>query len=206
MAPVIRVVRNSITVDGRAYEARVLGGGRFNVFNEARKLVGSFAVKNRAVEAEDLGVPDTDPIELIGQAWVRENLSAAAPPAPKPPDPPPEPPAPPPSEPIALPPTEPARAPAAAPEGVSICRLVTHERPDKASFQKAAGYIAWLRTQPGVEAAYLAHDPESGKTISFSIWESREKLVELRYAKPPEGAAPLRAVQVDLLLVAKPPK
>ena len=83
----------------------------------------------------------------------------------------------------------------------SICRIATHLRPDSQAFQKATAYQAWLRAQPGVQAAYLTHEGQSGKTISVSVWENREKLAALRYAQPPPNAVPLKAVSVELLWV-----
>jgi len=83
----------------------------------------------------------------------------------------------------------------------SICRIATHLRPDATSFQRAKAYQEWLREQPGVQAAYLAHDAQSGKTISITIYESRDKLAAMRERQPPRGAAQLKATSVDLLWV-----
>lgn len=222
MAGITNVRGNRIVIDGRAYEAKVLGGGRFNVFNARGVHVGMFAVRGRAVEAEDLGVEGADPVETIGQMWVASNLS----PQPKPAevvaaearaatvarmqndvapvptrsepiaiDPPPEPPPPPPSAETAAPSALPAARPGAT------CRVVVHERPDAAALKKAIAYHAWLRTQDGVQAAYLSHDTATGKTVSVTIWETRDKLTAMRYAKPPADAVPLKAVTSDLLWV-----
>ena len=215
---------NRIVIEGRAYEARVLGGGRFNVFNARGTHVGMFAVRGRAVEAEDLGVEGADPIATIGQMWVAANLSpqAKAPDAPAPSA--PAPPASRPhndvqplpvrSEPIAIEPTAPPEPapppPEAAPAAVgaapqvrpgATCRIATHERPDAASLKKAIAYHAWLRTQAGVQAAYLTHDTATGKTVSVTIWETRDQYTAMRYAKPPDDAAPLKVVASDVLWV-----
>lgn len=214
---------NRVVIEGRVYEARVLGGGRFNVFNARGLQIGMFAVKGRAVEAEDLGVEGADPVATIGQMWVAANLSPQAKPAeaPAPPAPASRPqndvPAIPPREPIAIAAPAPAPAPAPPPPAEELpaaamavmaevrpgatCRVVVHDRPDAASLKKAIAYNAWLRTQDGVQAAYLAHDTSSGKTVSVTIWETRDKLTALRYAKPPEDAAPLKATSTDLLWV-----
>ena len=191
---------NRIVIDGRTYDAKVLGGGRFNVFNAKGEHVGAFAVRGRAVEAEDLGVEGADPVASIGQLWVTANLSTQGPSqaaeAPRPPLTTPMPivkPAPPaeapkPVEvaaPVAAEPT-PAAAPiAGAVKPGATCRIATHDRPDAASLKKAIAYEAWLRTQPGVVAAYLTHDTASGKTMSVTVWETRDQFTAMRYAKPP---------------------
>jgi hypothetical protein len=223
MSGVTSVRGNRIVIEGRAYEAKVLGGGRFNVFNSKGAHVGMFAVRGRSVEAEDLGVEGADPVATIGQMWVTANLSPQAkspeavaaeqraatvarltndvPAVPVR------------SEPIAIeaPPPRPASAeppPAAAMAAVvgqvkpgATCRIVAHERPDAASLKKAIAYHAWLRTQEGVLAAYLTHDTANGKTVSVTVWETRDQYTAMRYAKPPDDSAPLKALTTDLLWV-----
>ena len=239
MAQKTSVVRNRITIDERVYDARVLGGGKFNVFDAAGVRIGMFAVKGRAVEAEDVGVEGADPVEQIGLLWVRENLSAQ--PAPKAADPAPEvkapspqaawttpaaKPAAKPSEPTAVTVRSVASAPVAtaqatttassvpdpanmsAPLNVpkagrprSICRVATHDKPDAFTLARGVAYQAWLKTQSGVLAAYLSQNPDNGKVTSVTIWEDREKLAAMRYAKPPAGAVQLKSVSVELLWV-----
>ncbi len=238
MAQKTSVVRNRITIDERVYDARVLGGGKFNVFDAAGVRIGMFAVKGRAVEAEDVGVEGADPVEQIGLLWVRENLSAQ--PAAKPADPAPEVKAPPaqaastppavkpeakPSEPTAVTVRSVATAPVAAqattsaasvpdPASMSaplnepkagrprsICRVATHDKPDAFTLARGIAYQAWLKTQAGVLAAYLSQNPDNGKVTSVTIWEDREKLAAMRYAKPPAGAVQLKSVSVELLWI-----
>lgn len=211
------VLRNRITIDERTYEARALGGGRFDVYNKSGVRIGTFSVKARIVQAEDLGLEDTDPVEQIGVLWVAENLPPSRDAKPtdiittyvKPIE------APPPK--VELPP-EPTRSPIAigvpAPSATAVpspaasesgakrvCRISTHDKPDTMSLAKALAYHAWLRTQPGVELAYLTQDPESGKTVSVSIWENKDKLAAMRFAKPPPGAVKLKSNSVDMLFI-----
>jgi hypothetical protein len=228
------VQRNRITIDERTYEARALGGGRFDVLSRNGARLGGFVIKQGVLEAEDLGLPGADPVEQIGLLWAGANLSAPveakraptpiAPPLPAAAAPSPSPSAPSqeagraPAPVIARAPVPAAASnappapergatgsiPPAAEVGVpvkSVCRIATHLRPDPQAFQKAKAYQAWLRTQPGVQAAYLTHDGTTGKTVSVSIWEDREKLAALRYAQPPANAVPLKAVSVELLWV-----
>ena len=209
MQPKTSVKGGRIVIDSRSYDARVLGGGRFDVFTTAGVRVGQFSIRNRVIEAEDLGVDGADPVAEIGRLWMEANLSAA--PAPKPaPAPVPDPA---PSEPAAAPsattpsaaapsPSAPAIPPAPASQSGPtpgrptwpLCRIATHARPDAASFKRANAYAAWLRTQPGVLAAYVLHDTASGKTTSMTIWETPEQLSALRYSQPPKEASPLPAI------------
>lgn len=87
------------------------------------------------------------------------------------------------------------------PTGSRICRIAHHAKPDLVSLQKAQTFLAWLRKQPGVQAAYLAHDPKTGKTISVTIWESREDLANIRNASPPRSASQLKSLSVDLMWI-----
>ncbi|NUO53455.1 MAG: hypothetical protein HOV80_31785 [Polyangiaceae bacterium] len=213
MSRTTKVVRNRIYIDERAYDAKVLGGGKFDVTNAAGVRIGSFQVRGRAVEAEDLEIEGADSVELIGVLWVRENLSPmpeAKPAIAIPPSPAPTPPvaAAPPAT-IAAPPAPAPSKPQIQPAGASttgiadpalrpICRVATHAAPDAASLQKALGYQAWLREQAGVTTAVLSRDPQSGKVMSIAIWENREKFNAMRYAKPPASAVQLPALSVEI--------
>ncbi len=229
MASNTSVVRNRITIDGRAYEAKPQGGGRFIVATTSGSAVGGFAVKGRVLEVEDAHIAGADPIVEIALLWARATLSAqewvtqvagepatpsaaviATPPKEPAPAPAPAPPRAPAAAPAPAPlpvaalvePTEPAGSKdSSVQRGKSICRIATHAKPEPAAFQKAKAYQVWLRTQPGVQAAYLAHDAQSGKTMSVTIWEDRDKLAALRYASPPTGAVQLQALSVDLLWI-----
>ena len=208
MSPTTRVVRNRIYIDDRHYDAKVQGGGRFNVVDAAGVLIGSFQVRGRAVEAEDLGVEGADPVELIGQLWVKENLSSV--PEPRPIAPPRVAPAPPAPEevagPVAPSPVAPQPYPAPAPPARprpepshrQICRVATHNPPDAAALAKAIAYQAWLRAQPGVVSTYLSREPKTGRFVSVTVWSDREKFTAMRYAKPPADASPLVSATVEI--------
>jgi hypothetical protein len=86
----------------------------------------------------------------------------------------------------------------AAPQSKMVCRIVTHERPGEAALQKAIAHRAWLAQQPGFKGAYLAQDPATGKTLSVSLWATKEHLDALRDQAPPDGAAPLKAASAEL--------
>lgn len=91
------------------------------------------------------------------------------------------------------------------PESKVVCRIATHERPGAADLEKARGYQAWLKKQPGVKAAYLAHDPATGKTLSISVWETREQMAALKDLSPPDGAAALKSSSVEVLPIVDNP-
>jgi hypothetical protein len=61
--------------------------------------------------------------------------------------------------------------------------------------------MAWLRSQPGVSAAYLTHDAQTGKTMSVTIWATRQHLAAIRDASPPAGAVQLKSLSVELLWI-----
>ena len=86
----------------------------------------------------------------------------------------------------------------AGPESKVVCRIVTHARPGDADLKKAKAHRAWLAQQPGFKGAYLMQDPETGKTLSISLWETKEHLTALKDQTPPAGAASLKATATEL--------
>ena len=78
-----------------------------------------------------------------------------------------------------------------------VCRVATHEAPSDADLQSARLHRAWLKTQPGFKASYLVRDPETGKTLSISIWQTKAHLEASEKAAAPQGT-PLPAASVDL--------
>ncbi len=248
MAQETKVVRNRVSIDGRIYDVRALGGGRFDIYNHNQLRVGGFAIVARELTAEDRGIADADPAEQIGLLWAKGNLSLPVEAKrPAPPEPAPEPPpaapviveAPKPSEPGD--PAREAREREAArrveerqsiadgqeiargpdgdasahdldagmdqlvegpiPLGKGIMRIATHDKPDLVALSKAQTFLAWLRKQPGVHAAYLSHDPKTGRTISVTLWENRDALANIRKASPPRNAVQLKSVTVELLWI-----
>lgn len=228
MADPPRVVGNRIQYEGKVYEARPVGGGRFKVVGSGGQEFGHFYIKDRMVHGEDGGVDGAPAMATIGELWAAANLSlkpraaapaiaTPAPPAPAPAPPPAAAPPPPPAPaPAPAPPPVPAPAPAPAPAapaaepvgeeadlqpGRSICRIAVHHEPDQNALNQAKAFHAWLRNQNGVRASYLARDPKSGKTISVTIWENQEKLSAIRYAQPPRGAVQLKSISVELMYI-----
>ena len=92
-----------------------------------------------------------------------------------------------------------------SPEGKMVCRIATHDRPSAADLQKAKGYQAWLKKQPGVKAAYLTHDSATGKTLSISVWETREQMAALKDRAAPDDAVALKSVSVEVMPIVDHP-
>lgn len=84
-----------------------------------------------------------------------------------------------------------------------VCRVAVHERPGAEELARAKAYHGWLAKVPGVKAVHFAHDPATGKAMSISVWETREHLAALKEQAPPEGAAPLKAVSVEVLPIVE---
>lgn len=93
----------------------------------------------------------------------------------------------------------------AGPQSKMVCRVVTHDRPADADLEKARAHRAWLKKVPGCKAAYLAQDAATGKTLSFSLWETREQLTALKDHAPPDGAAPLKASSTETFQLIEDP-
>jgi heme-degrading monooxygenase HmoA len=64
--------------------------------------------------------------------------------------------------------------------------------------EKMLAFRAWMKSQPGFIAAWHAHDPETDKAVSISVWQDRAALLALKSQKFPGG--PLNRVpeQVEL--------
>lgn len=85
--------------------------------------------------------------------------------------------------------TTPAVDEKAGPASKMVCRMAHHDRSDAADLATARVYQAWLKKQPGVRAAFFTDDAASKKTVSISVWDSRERLTAFT-AQPPGGAPP----------------
>jgi len=81
-----------------------------------------------------------------------------------------------------------------------ICRIAVHEaRPSITAEEneRARSFRAWVKEQPGFKAGYHVQDPETGKTVSISFWESREAMLAMRDRTPPGGPVGLKPVSVE---------
>lgn len=199
-------MRNRFVIGEDAYTTQALGGGRFDVLSRAGTRVGGFLVKGGEVTVDDDGVVQSRPVAEIATQWVAQNLSAPLPirdknaPPPEPAPPPPPPPAPADPDPPEVPAHAPAGpAPTPTMTGAPICRLGLHKAGDAVAMARAKRHVEWLRTQPGILAAYLTLDAVNARAISIEIYASREAYAQMRYAKPPADAAPLDPVKLEQL-------
>lgn len=79
-----------------------------------------------------------------------------------------------------------------------ICRIAFHDTvPGPIDDPKAQQFRAWIKAQPGFVAGWHAQDPEGGRAVSFTVWESEHHLAALRDQVPPGGPIGLRPVQME---------
>jgi heme-degrading monooxygenase HmoA len=82
-----------------------------------------------------------------------------------------------------------------------VCRIAVLERPAAGELEQAKAYQAWLKKLPGLKAAHFAYDAATGKAVSISVWENRERMAALRERTPPDGAVALKTLSVEVLPV-----
>jgi hypothetical protein len=73
MASKTHVSGNRVTIDDSVYVLTPAGPGRFGVADEFGDKLGYFAVRGKAVEADDFGVAGAHPLLQIGKLWVAAN-------------------------------------------------------------------------------------------------------------------------------------
>jgi heme-degrading monooxygenase HmoA len=71
-----------------------------------------------------------------------------------------------------------------------ICRVATHaQTPTPITSGESKNFREWLKQQPGFIDGYHAQDPETGRAVSVTVWDSRDSMMALRDFTPPGGAA-----------------
>lgn len=85
-----------------------------------------------------------------------------------------------------------------------ICRVAFHDRTPAgpATSDAAEAFRSWMKTQPGFVDGWHATDPETGRVLSFTVWESEAHLLALRDKVPPGGPVGMKPVQVETFPVA----
>jgi len=69
-----------------------------------------------------------------------------------------------------------------------ICRVASHEQtPSPITSDDAKGFRAWMKEQPGFVGGYHAQDSETWKSVSVTVWDSKDSLMALRERTPPVG-------------------
>lgn len=86
-----------------------------------------------------------------------------------------------------------------------ICRVAFHDSsPGPITDERPEGFRRWMAALPGFVAGWHAQDPESGRLVSFTVWESAAHLEALRDMTPPGGPAGMRPTQVHTFSVVRP--
>lgn len=79
-----------------------------------------------------------------------------------------------------------------------ICRLAIHETlPGPIDDPRAVQFRDWIKSRPGFVAGWHGEDPATGRTVSFTVWESEEHIAALRDQEPPGGPVGLKPVQLE---------
>ena len=69
-----------------------------------------------------------------------------------------------------------------------ICRVAIHDQtPGSIASDEARSFREWIKAQPGFIAGYHAQDSQTLKSISITVWESKESMMALRDRTPPGG-------------------
>ena len=69
-----------------------------------------------------------------------------------------------------------------------ICRVAIHEQtPGSINSGEAKGFREWIKEQPGFVGGYHAQDSQTSKSVSITVWDSKDSLMELRDRTPPGG-------------------
>jgi hypothetical protein len=83
-----------------------------------------------------------------------------------------------------------------------ICRVAFHDKtPGPVTSAEAESFRAWARSQPGFVDGWHAADPETGRAVSITIWESEAHLLALKDKVPPGGPIGMKPVQVEIFPV-----
>ena len=69
-----------------------------------------------------------------------------------------------------------------------ICRVAIHEQtPGSIASDEARSFREWIKEQPGFVGGYHAQDSQTLKSISITVWASKESMMALRDRTPPGG-------------------
>ena len=69
-----------------------------------------------------------------------------------------------------------------------ICRVAIHEQtPGSIASDEARSFRGWIKEQSGFIAGYHAQDSQTLKSVSITVWDSKESMMALRDRTPPGG-------------------
>jgi heme-degrading monooxygenase HmoA len=67
-----------------------------------------------------------------------------------------------------------------------ICRVAIHEQtPGSIASDEARSFREWIKEQPGFVGGYHAQDSQTLKSVSITVWASKESMMALRDRTPP---------------------
>jgi hypothetical protein len=85
-----------------------------------------------------------------------------------------------------------------------ICRLALHEStPGPITSPEARSFRSWVKSQPGFVAGWHGADPQTGRMVSVTIWESDEALAALKDKHPPGGPLGMKPAQIETFPVVE---
>jgi len=69
-----------------------------------------------------------------------------------------------------------------------ICRVAIHEQsPASIASDEARSIREWIKEQPGFGGGYHAQDSQTLKSVSITVWDSKESMMALKDRTPPGG-------------------
>lgn len=79
-----------------------------------------------------------------------------------------------------------------------VMRIATFAQKPDVDPAKYAQFQQWMGSQPGMVAGYHVVDPQSGKYLSITVWESREAVLAMKDRPFPGGPLGLKPESVAL--------
>jgi len=81
-----------------------------------------------------------------------------------------------------------------------VIRVATfNQKPDQhESAELMQTFRAWMKSQPGFRHAWHAHDSNSGKSVSISVWDDMASLMAMKDRTFPGGSIGLKPDKVEI--------
>ena len=69
-----------------------------------------------------------------------------------------------------------------------ICRVAIHKQsPGSIASEEARSFRKWIKEQPDFIVGYHAQDSQTLKSVSITVWDSKDSMMALRDRTPPGG-------------------
>jgi heme-degrading monooxygenase HmoA len=79
-----------------------------------------------------------------------------------------------------------------------VCRVATFDKKPEVNAETLRAFRAWMKEQPGFRAAYHVQEPQTGRALSISLWETMEHLLAMKDRTFPGGALGLKPDRVEI--------